>query len=323
MRDSVMAPDSGGGAASQGDTSTSTVAGGLPPLRDIETLDAKRISGSPYPDWIAVSENRVWVSGVDPGLVYFDTDTQRKLGEHRFENVALDMEVGFGSVWVGSGDSDGALLGRLNASTGQELARIRLPSPRLAEESSVGAGEDGVWVLSDAEPRELIVVDPHSNEVRTVVPAPTGAAAVRAGLGAVWVTTSSPGSLVRLDPRSGAEVATVRVGNGARFLALNQEAVWVMNQIDGTVSRVDPDSNSVIATISVTATPILGGDIAATDTSVWLRVNDALAVRIDPRVNKVTDRLGPAAGSGGIGVTPDSVWIAAHDVLSIWCVPIR
>jgi YVTN family beta-propeller protein len=111
------------------------------------------------------------------------------------------------------------------------------------------------------------------------------------------------------------------VGRGPRFLALTQQAIWVMNQTDGTVSRVDPESNRVVATIRVSADPIHGGDIAATDTSVWVRVTDALAVRIDPRTNEVTDRLGPSVGSGCLGIADGWVWITAHDVLAIWCVP--
>jgi YVTN family beta-propeller protein len=297
------------------------VRNGLPLARDVETLGATKIGASPYPDWVVVSDDRIWVSGVGAGLVCYDAATHTPLSEHQFDNVSLDMDLGFGSVWVGSGGGDGAVLGRVDANTGRVVARIGLPTARLAEESSVGAGEDGVWVLSDDVPRRLIVVDPRSDQVRDVFPAPEGAAAVRAGLGAVWITTDT-GTLVRLDPSSGEALVTVPVGGGARFLALTEQAVWVMNQTDGTVSRIDPDVNRVVATIRVSEDPILGGDIAATDASVWVRVTDALAVRIDPATNGVTDRLGPSVGSGCLGIAHDSVWITAHDVLSIWRVPI-
>jgi streptogramin lyase len=296
---------------------------GLPPVRDIDTLGAQKLSASPFADWIAVSNDRVWVFGVDQGLVCYDAVSQRRLFGNRFKFALVAMDVGFGSVWLGSSDDHGAILGRVNARTGRVTARIQLPTPKLAKESSVGAGEGGVWALSDAEPRQLIAVDPRSHEVRDVVPAPVGAVAVRAGLGGVWVTTHQPGTLVRLDPRSGREVATIPVGNGARFLALSGQAIWVMNQTDGSVSRVDPESNRVVATTTVTSTRILGGDIAATDAAVWIRVNDVLAVRIDPATNEVTDRLGPAARSGGVGIAEGAVWVSAHDVYAIWRIPIR
>jgi YVTN family beta-propeller protein len=167
----------------------------------------------------------------------------------------------------------------------------------------------------------LIVVDPSSNKVLRIFPAPENAAAVRAGLGGVWVTTNNPGSLVRLDPGTGKVIATIPVGEGARFLALSSKAVWVMNQQDGTVSRVDPASNGVVATIKVSSAAIDGGDIAASDRAVWVRVSDVLAAKIDPQTNKVIDRLGPPAGSGSVAIAEDSVWITAHDVTSLWRVP--
>ena len=185
----------------------------------------------------------------------------------------------------------------------------------------MGAGEGGVWVLSNGVPQHLIVVDPSSDKVLRTLPAPSHAAAVRAGLGGVWVSTTNPGSLVRLDPRTGKVVSTIRVGDGARFIALSSNAVWVMNQQDGTVSRVDPISNRVVATIKVSASVIDGGDIAASDRAVWVRVSDALVAEINPQTNKVVDRLGPAAGSGSVTIAEGSVWITAHDVSSLWRVP--
>ncbi len=67
---------------------------------------------------------------------------------------------------------------------------------------------------------------------------------------------------------------------------------------------------------------ISGGDIAASADVVWVRVvDDALAVRIDPRTNAVVDRLGPPAGSGGVAIADTSVWFTAHDKQSMWRLP--
>ena len=70
------------------------------------------------------------------------------------------VEVGFGSVWVGSDDE----VVRLDPATGEELARIAVPGRAI----EIVAGEGGVWVDAsglDTGDDELVVIDPDSNEV--------------------------------------------------------------------------------------------------------------------------------------------------------------
>ncbi|MBJ7600143.1 hypothetical protein [Candidatus Nephthysia bennettiae] len=294
---------------------------GLPAERDIGTTGALKINAAPCPDWALVAFGSLWVSGVEPGLARYDAATGQRIGGLSIQNVCLAMDSGFGSVWAASCTPGRPTLSRVDAKTGRLVATIELTQGAPARESSVGAGEGGIWLLSNGAPKHLIILDPNSNKVLGEVPVPVDAAAVRAGLGAVWVTTSSPGSLVRLDPRSGKVIATIPVGGGARFLALSTSAVWVMNQEDGTVSRVEPESNRVVATIRVSSSPIQGGDITASDDAVWVRVSDVLAARIHPPSNNVIDRVGPPKGSGSVAIADDSVWITAHDVTSLWRLP--
>ena len=262
-----------------------------------------------------------WVAGVGPGLQRYDAMTGAPTGEVAISSVCSAMDQGFESIWAVSCDENSPTLVRIDARTGASTARIPAPA-RLAAESSVGAGEGAVWILTSGNPSQLIAVDPNTNTVARTIPAPTGAVAVRAGLGSVWVSLGTPGQVARLDPASGQVLATVGVGRGASFLALGPDAVWVINAADGTVSRVDPATNTVTSTIRVSSGKVSGGDIAATANAVWVRVTeDALAVRIDPRTNAVVERLGPSAGSGGVAIADTSVWITAHDTLSIWRVP--
>jgi|SRR5437773_437809 len=293
----------------------------LPAERDIETTRAMKINAVPSPDWALVASGHLWVAGVEPGLARFDAATGQRQGGLPIQNVCLAMDLGFGSLWAASCTHDRPTLSRVDVNSGRLRASVELPDGGPAEESSVGAGEGGVWVLSRGVPQHLIFVDPSSDKVLRSFQAPENAAAVRAGLGAVWVSTTNPGSLVRLEPGTGKVIATIPLGKGARFLALSSNAVWVMNQQDGTVSRVDPESNIVIATIKVSSSAIDGGDIAASDRAVWVRVSDVLAAKIDPQTNKVIDRLGPPAGSGSVAIAENSVWITAHDVASLWRVP--
>jgi streptogramin lyase len=300
---------------------TSRESDALPVLRDITAIGASTIKASPSPDWAVAAAESVWVAGAGPGLQRYDATTGALTGELAIYSVCSAMDQGFGSIWAMSCDYSSPKLIRIDASTGASAAEIPIPA-RLPAESSVGAGEAAVWLLTSGSPRRLLAVDPGTNTVARTLPAPDGATAVRAGLGAVWVSVAAPGQLVRLDPASGQVVATIDVGPSASFLAVGPDAVWVISPSNATVSRVNPATNTVTATITVSSSAISGGDVAASSDAVWVRgTKDALAVRINPQTNTVVDRLGPVAGSGGVAITDTSVWLTAHDIQSIWRLP--
>jgi YVTN family beta-propeller protein len=305
-------------------TPSSGSSAALPPVRDLASTHATTIKAAPQPDWAIAAGGSVWVAGVGPCLQRYDAATAAATSAQNLDSVCLAMDQGFGSVWVGSCSFDKPMLVRLDATTGAPLARIPLPAPPAAE-SSIAAGEEAVRFLT-YDGTQIVTADPATNTVNHTYPAPSGAAALRAGDGAVWVSVSpsgagKPGGLVRLNPSTGAVVATIPLGHSPHFLAIAPGAVWVMNQSDGTVSRVDPATNQVTATITVSSEAITGGDIAATADAVWVRVSDALAVHIDPHTNTVIDRLGPRAGSGGVAIATTSVWFTAHDRQAIWRLP--
>jgi virginiamycin B lyase len=301
-------------------TSIGGVPNRLPDVREI-TAGSRAITATPNPDWAVAANGSVWIAGVGPGLHRYDTTTGAVTGQVAIYSVCSAMDYGYESIWVMSCDYNSPKLVRIDAATGTASAEIAIPA-RLPAESSVGAGEGAVWLRTSGDPRRLIAVDPTTNTVARTLPAPDGAKAVRAGLGAVWVTTTTPGQVVRLDPTTGQTLATIKVGRDASFLAVGPDAVWAISASDATVSRIDPTTNTLTATITVSSSAVSGGDIAAAADAVWVRVtDDALAVRIDPHTNAVVDRLGPPAGSGGLAIADTSVWFTAHDAQTIWQLP--
>ena len=114
----------------------------------------------------------------------------------------------------------------------------------------------------------------------------------------------------------------MKVGSAPRFLAVGEGGVWVLNATDGTVSHVDPATNTVKATISVGG-EVPGGDIAVGGGSVWVRGGPYILTRIDPLTDTVTQRYGPPAGSGSVAADDDAVWATAHDVATIWRLPLK
>jgi virginiamycin B lyase len=293
----------------------------LPPPRSVvdDVGGALTIAATPFPDWVTAADGSVWVANVGDGVARFDGTTGELLGTVSTGTEILSaMDHGLGSLWVP--DHGSTSVHRVSLMSGAIEATIVLPFDGLAVESSIGAGDVGVFVL-DGKASTVARIDPATNTVTTTFPAPRSAAALRVADGALWVTSSSDGALHRLDP-SGAETAVVPVGAGARFLATGLGAVWVLNSGDGTVSRVDPATDAVAATVTVSPVAIRGGDVAAGGGFVWARVTDVLVAQIDPEANLVVARYGPASGSGGVAADDDAVWISAHDVTTIWRIPI-
>ena len=289
--------------------STGTLGGGPVP---IESLGATRIDVSGEPDWIALAGGSAWVAVVG-GIRKIDEATGKVDGLVPIDDVVcLALDVGFDSLWAGGCDHHQLI--RIVPSSGLLFTPpIDLPIAGIQPESSIAAGEGGVWIVSTTH--QLVRVDPITNRADpTPWPLPEGAAGARAGLGSVWVTVWRDDSVLRIDPADPRTSQAIKVGDKPRFLAVGMDAVWVMNQGDGTVSRVDK-AGKVVATIKVSDVPIQGGDIAVGGGAVW--------VRIDPRTNAVNARFGPPSGSGSVAADDDALWLTAHDVSSVWRMPLR
>jgi virginiamycin B lyase len=288
--------------------------------QSIEAAGATRIDVAGEPDWVTLAEGRAWVAVVG-GVRVVDAATGKVDGLVPIDDaVCLAMDVGFGSVWAGGCITP--LLARIEPKTGLLFTPpIKLPVRGIQAESSIAAGEGGVWLVS--VDHELVRVDSVTNRADPEPwSLPEGAAAARAGLGSIWVTVSPTDTLLKISPADPRTSQAIKVGDGPRFLAIGEGAVWVMNQGAGSVSRVDA-TGTVVTTIPVSDVPIGGGDIAVGGGSVWVRIEQDLLVRIDPATNTVTHRYGPPSGSGSVAADADAAWITAHDTSSLWRLPLR
>jgi virginiamycin B lyase len=304
--------------ASSPSLAASPIGSGAP--ENIEAAGATRIDVAGEPDWVALAGGRAWVAVVG-GVRVVDAATGEVDGLVPIDDaVCLAMEVGFGSVWAGACDTH-RLIRIEPKSALLYTPPIALPIRAIQGESSIAAGEGGVWIVS--VDHELVRVDPVTNRADPDTwPLPEGAAAARAGLGAIWVTVTTTDTLLRVSAADPKTSQAIKVGDGPRFLAIGEDAVWVMNQGAGSVSRVDA-GGAVVASIPVSDVPIRGGDIAVGGGSVWVRIEQDLVVRIDPATNAVTARYGPPSGSGSVAADADAVWVSAHDTASLWRLPLR
>ena len=86
------------------------------------------------------------------------------------------------------------------------------------------------------------------------------------------------------------------------------------------MTRIDADTG---ATTQIDAdVPGEGGDLTAGGGSVWARGTAQLLTRIDVASNRVVKRYGPPSGSGAVIVGNGAVWVSAHDIATVWKLPL-
>jgi YVTN family beta-propeller protein len=295
-----------------------------PSFQPTELIDAgsTRLTVRPFADWVVVTDEAAWVA-VGEAVTKLDATDGTELGSTSVPGeTCLAMDVGFDAVWVGACAEAGASIVRIDPASGAATATIPL-GVDLQFEGSIAAGEGSVWAISLQPDQVLLQIDPAAGAVVQRYPIDGVSAGVRAGYGGVWITRPDDDAVLRVDPADGSIVATIPVGDTPRFLAVGEDAIWAMNESDGTVSRIDPTTNEVIATIAVSRTPVTGGDIAVGGGAVWARVSDVLVSRIDPGANAVTIRYGPPAGSGSVAADDAAAWVSAHDVNTVWRLPLQ
>jgi virginiamycin B lyase len=318
----VACGDDGGSSSptSAAPTTTTAAPGALPAVVDIEEAGALAISSAPFPDWVTIAGDAAWVGNAGAGIAGYDLATGERLASVPSGEICLAMDEGFDSVWAGDCNQEAIL--RIDATTGRLLATIDLPFAALPNESSIGVDEDGVWVLSSGSQPDLVRIDPATNRVAETFEGPDEVVNLRAGEGALWATRPRTGELVRIDPATGEEEATIEVAPSSGFLAVGEGGVWTLSADTGEVSHVDPATNTVVATIAATERNVSGGDIAVGGGYVWARVSDSLVAQIDPTTDTVVARFGPPSGSGSVDADDDAVWVSAHDVRTVWRLPL-
>jgi streptogramin lyase len=317
----VLAACGGGAGHTAAKRSAANAATATPAAeRDIEEAGAKRIHIKG--DWLAAGAGGIWLSGESDVFRLDPASGRRTATVPVAQGPCEASDVGFGAVWTATCKIRG--LAKIDPSTNRVVRHVRLGVPiALDGEGSLGAGEGGVWLVTDGRKCQacrVARVDPRTMKVTARVPVKAGAATVRTGAGAVWVANPDKSVVQRIDPDTRKVVRTITTGAGPRFFDVGEGAVWTLNQVDGSVTRIDPASGK---TANVDAeVPGEGGDLTAAGGSVWVRGSDKLLARIDPRRNRVVTRYGPSSGSGAVIVGGGAVWISAHDIDTVWRLPL-
>ena len=289
-------------------------------VTDIEKSGATRIDIEG--DWLAAGAGGIWLSG-ETALYRLDPDSGRRKATIRVRQGPCEAsDVAFGAVWTATCKAPG--LAKIDPVRNRVAAYVKLAVPPAIDgEGSVGAGEGGVWLVTDGRDCSrcrVARVNPRTMKVTGSAKVKPGAASVRTGEGSVWVANPDRDIVQRIDPATLEVTRMIRTGAGPRFFDVAEGAVWTLNQVDGSVTRIDPDTG---ATTQIDAgVPGEGGDLTAGGGSVWARGTDRLLTRIDPASNRVIERYGPSSGSGAVIVGAGAVWVSAHDIAAVWRLPL-
>jgi streptogramin lyase len=123
-------------------------------------------------DWVAITDEAVWVGSTGPNAVsQIDSRTNKLLATIRVPGApCAGLAVGFGGLWV-------PLCGKPNS-----LVRVDLHTRKVTlvpgvgpagQEGGIATSSDSIWLVVD-QGASLARIDPNSRRIRQTVPVPAG-----------------------------------------------------------------------------------------------------------------------------------------------------
>jgi YVTN family beta-propeller protein len=184
----------------------------------------------------------------------------------RGRSDAGHLAVGFGSLWVASGDD---VITRIDLRTGRVAGRIRGVDTGQSE-GDIASGAGSIWVAGPFQTSPVTRIDPRRNAVAVRIPLQKYRAnGIAFGDGGVWVSDVGGDQVWRIDAARNTPSGSTKVGLGPLGVAAGAGSIWVANSGDGTVSRIDPVTARVVQTIDVGGSP---NRIAVAGDEVWVTV---------------------------------------------------
>jgi virginiamycin B lyase len=228
-------------------------------------------------------------------------------------SYGYSMGVGFGSLWMMSGDKVVRINVGDNSTTDLPIEGAR-DLFGFTTQRSMAVGEGAIWV-PDFDRGVIYKIDPQTNHVvkRIAADMVGHGGSIGAGLGAVWVVTGgSNNELSRFSAESGAEDAKVPLPSRSSAALVAFGSVWITGTGNDELYRVDPTSNEIVATIELDSDPRF---LAAGEGSVWVFNEGTGSVqRIDGNDSKLIATIETEAAGKGSTITVGGgfVWVSTR-----------
>jgi streptogramin lyase len=264
-------------------------------------------------DWVAISEDAVWVGSTGPNAVsQIDPHTNTLVSTVLVPgNPCAGLAIGHGGLWVPLCANPNTLV-RVDLRTREVTVAAGVgPADR---EGGITSSPDSVWLIVDRK-ATLARIDPSSGRIRQAIRVPRGSYNPLYGAGQIWVTRADGAQVTVVDADTGDISATVRSGPKPRFLTYGAGALWTLNQGDGSLTRIDTQTRRVIQTTAL-GTPGPGGDITFGGGLVWTTVTKVPLTVVDGHTGLVLCQwIGPGGDSLGIG--HGAIWLTNYEAGTI------
>lgn len=264
-------------------------------------------------DWVAMSDEAVWVGSTGPNAVSeIDPRTNRLVATVLLPgNPCAGLALEHGGLWVPL-CANPNVLARVDLLTHEVTL---LPGVGPADrEGGITSSPDSVWLITDKR-ATLARIDPSSGRIRQAIHVLPGSFNPLYGAGQIWVTRAGGAQVTVVDANTGKIRAMVRTGPEPRFLTSGAGAVWTLNQGDGTLTRIDVKARRVIQTTAL-GTPGHGGDIKFGGGMVWTSFSSVPLTVVDGNTGLVLCQwTGP--GGDALGVGYGAIWLTDYDAGTI------
>ena len=227
------------------------------------------------PSELVAGPRGVWVSDARTAAVTFiqqerlvpaKTIPTRREPVANARSDAGHLAIGFGSLWVASGDD---VITRIDLRTGRVAGRV--PGVDTGQsEGGIATGAGSVWVAGPYQESPVTRIDPRRNSVEVRIPLQKFRAnGIAIGGGAVWVSDAGSDQVWRIDSSRNSPSGSTKVGLAPIGVAYGAGSIWVANSGDGSVSRIDPITARVVQSLEVGGSP---NGIVVSGDEVWVTV---------------------------------------------------
>jgi hypothetical protein len=223
-----------------------------------EVVGRVRLEGNPGS--VAAANGSIWVTTYDyedgqAAVVRIDATTNEVVATIPIDEVAYNLAIGAGAVWVPTGAQPSIALLKIDPTTNEVTGRIAgVHGPVVVDATGVWAIEDGAEELDAA----VVRIDPETLQIEARVPVGESPFDMVAGADSIWLVAfdssgredAKTGDLLRIDSASGRVVARVDIESSGIWIAANDSGVWMpawdpANPNDSRAYFVDASTDAV------------------------------------------------------------------------------